>query len=186
MKEKKERQKEKKELSNNKLMEKKERLKEIDKQNDNQRKKIIKKIEIMEKKKMEIDKEKDEHLQKLREIRDSRLRETKNNRILLSKEDDEIRRDILDYENYKFEMSLGKYNKNTKKRANSQHNSISRQREEEKKLKNFMKIMNTLQGDSVIKKTDRQKRMMYNEKIKKEKEEKKKEEEKKLEELGLI
>ena len=186
MKEKKERLKEKKEISNNKLIEKQERLRELDKKNDNQRKKILKKIEAMEMKKKQIDKEKEEYLQSLREIRDNHLKETNNNKILLTKEEDEIRKDILDYENYKFDLALGKDNGVKKKRANSQYKSIESQKEEEQKMKDFMKIMNTLQDDSVFKKNEKQKRKMYNEKVKKEKEEKRKEEEKKLEKLGLI
>ena len=50
----------------------------------------------------------------------------------------------------------------------------------------FKKIMNLLQEDSVKTKTDKERRQMYNEKVKKEREEKKKEEEKKLEKLGII
>jgi len=167
MKEKKERQKEKKEISNNKLMEKQERLKELDLKNDKERKKIIKKLEIMEMKKQQIDKEKEEYLQKIKEIRDAHFQETYNNKKLLSKEEEERRLDILDYENYKFDLALRHDYGNKKRRINSQSKIISSQKEEEQKLKSFMKIMNNLQDDSVSKKNEKEKRMMYNGKARK-------------------
>ena len=55
---KKEKEKEKKEIANNKLMIKKERLKELDIENAQKRKKIVKKIQKMEKRKLEFDKKK--------------------------------------------------------------------------------------------------------------------------------
>ena len=59
MKDKKAKQNEQKKISSNKLLEKKERLKEIDIENDRQRRLIIKKIQKMEKRKIELDKKKD-------------------------------------------------------------------------------------------------------------------------------
>ena len=53
-------------------------------------------------------------------------------------------------------------------------------------MREFKRIINTLQDDSVTNKNDRQKRRMYNEKVRKELEEKKKKEEKRLEEAGLL
>ena len=53
-------------------------------------------------------------------------------------------------------------------------------------MKEFKKIMNSLQDDSIINKNYKQRRQMYNEKVKKDREEQKREEEKKLEKLGII
>ena len=186
MKAKKEKQNEKKQIASDKLQEKQERLKELDIQNENNRKKIIKKIEVMEKKKLLIDKQKENYLQRIKNIRDNYLKETNNNKKMISKEEDLRRDDILYYENYKFDMALGKDNGNKKKRAISQYKTIASQKEDQEKLKDFMKQLSTLQDDSVIKKNDKQKRQMYNEKVRKEREEKRKEEEKRLEKLGLI
>ena len=186
MKAKKEKQNEKKQIASDKLQEKQEKLKELDKQNEKNRKKIIKKIEVMEQKKILIDKQKENHFQKIKDIRNNYLKETNSNKIMISKEEDLRRDDILDYENYKFDLALGKDYGNKKSRANSQYKTIATQKEDQEKLKDFMKVLNTLQDDSVTKKNDKQKRQMYNEKVRKEREEKRKEEEKRLEKLGLI
>ena len=186
MKEKKAKQNEKRLIANDKLQEKQEKLKELDKENEKNRKKIIKKIEVMEKKKIQIDKEKEYNLQRIKDIRNNYLKETNNNKIMLSKEEDLKRDDILYFENYKFDKALGKDFGNKKKRAISHYRAIAHQIEDQEKMKDFMKVLNTLQDDSVTKKNDRQKRQIYNEKVRKEREEKRREEEKKLEKLGLI
>ena len=167
MKEKKEKQKEEKQIASDKLQEKQEKLKELEKKNEKNRKKIIKKIETMEKKKALIDKEKDNYLQKIKNIRDNYLKETNNNKIVISKEEELRRGDILDYENYKFDRALGKDYGNKKRRALSQYRSIANQIEDQEKMKDFMKVLNNLQDDSVTKKNDKQKRQMYNEKVRK-------------------
>ena len=121
----------------------------------------------MEKKKALIDKEKDNYLQKIKNIRDNYLKETNNNKIVISKEEELRRGDILDYENYKFDRALGKDYGNKKRRALSQYRSIANQIEDQEKMKDFMKVLNNLQDDSVTKKNDKQKRQMYNEKVRK-------------------
>ncbi len=186
MKEKKAKEKKKKELANNKLLEKKERLKELDIENEKQRKLIIKKIHKMEKKKLELDKKKDELYQRIKEDMNNHLKEAKDNKNILEKEEDEKREDILDYENYKFNLALEKESTIKTKRANSQYKTLENQKETENRMKEFKKIMNSLQDDSIINKNYKQRRQMYNEKVKKDREEQKREEEKKLEKLGII
>ena len=186
MKGKKAKEKEKKELANNKLMEKKEKLKELDVENDKKRKMIVKKIQKMEKKKLEFDKKKEEFYQKIKEDINTHLKEAKDNKNNLEKEEDEKRGDILDYENYKFSLALEKESSMKTKRANSQYKTIENQKKTEDRMKEFKKIMTSLVDDSVTTKNYKQRRQMYNEKVKKEREEKKREEEKKLEKLGII
>ena len=167
-------------------MEKREKIKELDLENDKQRKLIMKKIKNMEKKKIELDKRKDEFYQRIKEDINTHLEGAKNNKNLLQKEEEEKREDILDYENYKFNLALEKELGIQSKRANSQYKSLEKQREVENRMKEFKKIMNSLQDDSVSTKNEKQRRLLYNEKVKKEREEKKREEEKKLEKLGII
>ncbi len=186
MKEKKLKQNEKKQKENEKMEEKKEKLKEMDRQNEKNKKKILKRIEVMEKKKLIIDKEKGENIQRMRNIRNNFLKETNNNKKMLSKEERLRREDILYFENYKFDKSLGKESGNRKKRDISQYRTIANQKDEEQKMKDFIKVYNSLQDESIFRKNDKQKRAMYNEKVRKEREEKRKEEEKRLEKLGLI
>ena len=185
MKEKKAKEKEKKQIFNKKLLEKKEKLKELELDNDKQRKIIIKKIKNMEKKKTELDKKKDELYQKIKEEANAQLEKANNNKKLLKIEEDERREDILDYENYKFNLALEKESGIKYKRINSQNKTIENQIEIENRMKEFKKIMNSLQEESVTSKNDKQKRLIYNEKVKKDIEEKKKEEEK-LEKLGIF
>ena len=83
-------------------------------------------------------------------------------------------------------MALEKESNIKIKRANSQYKTIENQKQAEDRLKEFKKIMTSLQDDSVITKNYKQRRQMYNEKVKKEREEQKREEEKKLEKLGII
>ena len=75
---------------------------------------------------------------------------------------------------------------NVNKRNQSLSKTLENQKEKENEMKQFKRIMSGLQDESVIKKTERERRQLYNEKVKKEKEEKKREEEKKLEKLGVI
>ena len=186
MKDKKAKQNEQKKISSNKLLEKKERLKEIDIENDRQRRLIIKKIQKMEKRKIELDKKKDELYQKIKGDINYHLQVARNNKNNMAKEEDERREDILFYENYKFNLAIEKDAGNFSKKQNSQNKTIENQKETESRMIEFKKIMNLLQEDSVKTKTDKERRQMYNEKVKKEREEKKKEEEKKLEKLGII
>lgn len=167
-------------------MEKREKIKELDLENDKQRKLIMKKIKNMEKKKIELDKRKDEFYQRIKEDINTHLEGAKNNKNILLKEEEEKREDILDYENYKFNLALEKELGIQSKRANSQYKSLEKQKEVENRMKEFKKIMNSLQDDSVSTKNEKQRRLLYNEKVKKEREEKKREEEKKLEKLGII
>ena len=155
-------------------------------ENEKQRKLIIKKIHKMEKKKLELDKKKDELYQRIKEDMNNHLKEAKDNKNILEKEEDEKREDILDYENYKFNLALEKESTIKTKRANSQYKTLENQKETENRMKEFKKIMNSLQDDSIINKNYKQRRQMYNEKVKKDREEQKREEEKKLEKLGII
>lgn len=175
-----------KQVSQNKLLERQEKLKELDIENDNQRKMILKKIQKMEKKKLDHDKEKDEFYKRIKENLENHFVGIKNNKKLLSKDVDDMRQDILFYENYKFNLALERDKLNVNKRNQTLNKTLENQKEKENEMRRFARIMSGLQDDSVIKKTDRQRRQLYNEKVKKEREEKKREEEKKLEKLGVI
>ena len=116
-------------MSHNKLLEKQEKLRELDIENDNQRKLILKKIQKMEKKKLDHDKEKDEFYKKIKEDLDNHFVEIKNNQKLLSKEVDEIRQDVLFYENYKFNLAIKKDKLNVNKRIQSLSKTLENQKE---------------------------------------------------------
>ena len=186
MKEKRAKLKAKKKAENEKLQLKQERLRLLEEENEKQRKNIIKKLNKMEKKKLELDKRKDEFYQQIKEEQNMKVQGTKVNKNSLSKEADAKRDEILEYERYVFGLVKTKEAGNNNKKILSQNKTIQTQKNEQNRMREFKKIINTLQDDSVTNKNDRQKRRMYNEKVRKDLEEKKKEEEKKLEEAGLL
>ena len=143
-------------------------------------------INKMEKKKIELDKKKDEFYQQIKQGLNMKVQGTKVNKNSLTKEADAKRDEILEYESYVFGLVKSKEAGNNNKKILSQCKTIQTQKDEQNRMREFKRIINTLQDDSVTNKNDRQKRRMYNEKVRKELEEKKKEEEKRLEEAGLL
>jgi hypothetical protein len=186
MKEKRAKLRTKKKLENEKLALKQERLRLLEEQNEKQRKNIMKKLNKMEKKKLELDKKKDEFYQQIKEGMRMKVIGANVNKISLAKEADAKRDEILEYESYVFGLVKSKEVGNATKRAISQTKTIQAQKDDENRMKEFKRVIFTLQDGSVTNKNDRQKRKMYNEKVRKEIEEKKKEEEKRLEEAGLL
>ena len=186
MKEKRAKLREKKKKENDKLAQKQERLRQLDEQNEQQRKNIIKKIKKMEKKKLELDKKKDEFYQQIKQGMDMKMKGTKDNKISLTKEKEAKRDEVLEYEFYMFNRIKEKEANNISKRAQSQSRTIQNQKNDQNKMRQFKRIIYSLQDDSVANKNDKQKRLMYKEKVRKDMEEKKKEEEKKLEQAGLL
>ena len=186
MKEKRAKLREKKKLENDKLAQKQERLRQLDEQNEKQRKDIIKKIKKMEKKKLENDKKKDEYYQQIKQGMSMKVLGTKENKYTLSREEDVKREEVLEYESYILNKIKEKEARTFTKRTQSQSRTIQNQKDNQVKMREFKKIMNSLQDDSVTNKNDKQKRKMYNEKVRKEMEERRKEEEKRLEQAGLI
>ena len=106
---------------------------------------------------------------------------TIDNRNNLEVEEKHKRDEVLEYENIIFNIVKQKQEGNEYQRALSQSRTLQNQKENQFKLKEFKKIMNSLQDESICNKNDKQRRIMYNEKVKKELEEKRKEEEKRLE-----
>ena len=186
MKEKNARIKALKKLETEKLILKQERLRLLDEQNEKNRKNIIKKIKKMEKKKLESDQRKDKYYQQIKEGLNMKMQGTKENKNTLSKEADIKREGVLEYESHIFNAVKEREECNLTKRAKSQSRTIQTQKDNQEKMKEFKKIIYSLQDTSVTNKNDKQKRKMYNEKVRKELEEKRKEEEKELEVAGLI
>ena len=186
MKEKREKLREQKKIEKDKLAQKQERLRLLDEQNEKQRKNILRKIRKMEKKKEELDRRKDEFYQQIKEGMNMKVQGTIENKNNISKEEDLKREEVLEYESYVFNKIKEREAGTFSKRAQSQSRTIQNQKDNQVKMREFKKIMNSLQDNSVTNKNDKQKRKMYNEKVKKDLEEKRKEEEKRLEKLGLI
>lgn len=186
MKEKNAKLNERKKLEKDKLAQKQERLRILDEENEKQRKNILRKIRKMEKKKEELDRKKDEFYQQIKEGLNMKVKGTIENKNNLSKEKDSKREEILEYESYLFNKIKEREAGTVTKRAMSQNRTIQTQKDNQVKMRQFKKIMNSLQDDSITNKNDKQRRKMYNEKVKKDQEEKKREEEKRLEKLGVV
>ena len=146
----------KKKLENEKLQLKQERLRLLEEQNEKQRKNIIKKLNKMEKKKLELDKKKDEFYQQIKQgyqqIKQGlnmKVQGTKVNKNSLAKEADAKRDEILEYESYVFGLVKSKEAGNNNKKILSQCKTIQTQKDEQNRMREFKRIINTLQDDSV-------------------------------------
>ena len=104
MKEKRAKLREHKKVANDKLLQKQERLRLIDEENEKQRKKIIKKIKNMEKKKEELDKQKEADFLLKKEEMTMKILNTIDNRNNLEVEEKHKRDEVLEYENIIFNI----------------------------------------------------------------------------------
>jgi len=180
-----EKREEKSVIMKDKLKEKQEKLKELEKKNNYERKLIIKKLERMQVKKNELDKQKEERLNKIKTIRDGKFEHVRTNKSAIEEKEKKRRGGILYEEGEKFGRALNRETKYDSIKSNSRTRTLGQQKYRDEKMKMFLKEMNNLKNQSIMRKNDRQKRMIYLNKLRKEEEERKKEEEKRLEALGL-
>lgn len=168
-----------------KLIEKKEKLKELEKQYDKERHAIMEKLEKMQSKKKESDKVKEEKYKKIKNIREKYYAKTLVNKSLLAKEQEEKRDNILNEEGIKLERAFDKENKNDSMRLSFRVRTISSQKDSEDEMRIYLRLRNNLQNESMIKRTDEQRRKIYLDKLRKEAEERRIKREEKLEKMGL-
>ena len=122
---------------------------------------------------------------KIKSLRDSKFERMRTNKSAIEEKEKKRRENILYDEEEKFDRILSKENRNESIRSSSRYKTLGEQKYKEEKMKIFLKEMNNLKNQSIMKKNDRQKKMIYIAKLRKEAEERKKEEEKRLEALGL-
>lgn len=180
-----EKREEKSVVMKDKLKEKQEKLKELEKKNNHERKLLIKKLEKMQLKKNELDKQKEEKLNKIKTIRDGKFIHVRTNKSAIEEKYKKRRDNILFEEEERFDRALNRETKNDSIKSNSRTRTLGQQKYRDEKMKLFLKEMNNLKNQSIMRKTDRQKRQMYLNKLRREAEERKREEEKRLEALGL-
>ena len=167
------------------MKEKQEKLKELEKKNNHERKLLIKKLEKMQLKKNELDKQKEEKLNKIKTIRDGKFIHVRTNKSAIEEKYKKRRDNILFEEEERFDRALNRETKNDSIKSNSRTRTLGQQKYRDEKMKLFLKEMNNLKNQSIMRKNDRQKRQMYLNKLRREAEERKREEEKRLEALGL-
>jgi hypothetical protein len=180
-----EKREEKSVVMKDKLKEKQEKLKELEKKNNHERKLLIKKLEKMQLKKNELDKQKEEKLNKIKTIRDGKFIHVRTNKSAIEEKYKKRRDNILFEEEERFDRALNRETKNDSIKSNSRTRTLGQQKYRDEKMKLFLKEMNNLKNQSIMRKNDRQKRQMYLNKLRREAEERKREEEKRLEALGL-
>jgi len=185
MKDKREKQREKSRKLNEKLIEKQERLKAIRKEREKYKKKLENKIEIMTKKKELYDRKRDIELQNIKRQRDELFERNRINRREIEKEEELRREDILFEENNIFGRIQDRDNWGKRDLNNIQNKTLILFQEDIELRKNFLKQLSKLKEESVSKKSDKQKRKIYTDKLKAEAERKKREEEERLEKLQM-
>ena len=166
-----------------KLAEKQEKLRLLEKMHDKERKMIIKKLETMENKKKMWDKVKEENLLRIKSLRNNKFEKAKMNKSMIELKEQERRENILYDEEEKFNRVKSKENRCNSMKHYSRYQTIGYQKEKDRKMKDFLKQMDILQSQSIIKKNPKQRRQIYINKLRKEAEERRKEEEKRLEKL---
>ena len=168
-----------------KLVEKTELLKRIEKKRDKTRKEIMDKLENMEKKKLMHDKEKSEILKKIKKEREEQFERAKENKSILENNEKRFMENILYDEKVRFDYALGKENRCKSMQNISRIKIVKRDKKLNEKMKDYLKQRNVLQNESILKKSQKQRRQIYNNILMMEREKKRKEQEKKLEEMGL-
>jgi len=185
MKDKRKKQKEKAKLICEKLIQKKEHLQDIKKDQEKKRKKLENKIAKMTQKQELLEKKKELGFDRMRKTRNEIFKKIQNNKKQLEREEVLRRKDILFEENNK----LGRiYNAETYGKSeicNIQTKTLIVSKEDYELRKDFLKKMNKLKSESVSNKSQKEKRKMYLEKLRIEAEKRRKEEEERLDKLQL-
>ena len=166
----------KKKEAQTKLQEKAEKLEELDKQNEERRKQLFKRMQKMDKKREEIIKSKGERILEDKMRREEKVKNVQNKLTEMDKEDFEAGREILLYQIDMMNRSL-MTQKNSKKRMNTNENTISNQIAIQKNLTSFNKKLNALKSQSVTKKTKEEKLKIFKELKRQEAERRRKEKE---------
>ena len=171
----------KKKEQNNKLQEKADKLEEIEKQNEEKRKNLFRKMQKMDKKREEYIKMKEERILEDKMRRDEKTQNLKKKLNEMDKEESERRQDVLDYQAELLFRSMNMNKTNINKRRNrSEQNSITNQMALQNHVTAFNKKLNYLKSQSVSKKPIEEKIKLYKEIKRKEAERMKRETEEAL------
>jgi len=185
MKDKKDKQREKSRKLNEILIQKQERIQEIKKEKEKKKKKLENKIEKMSQKKDIFDKKRELESKILKNKRDEIFKRIQTNKKELEKEEELRVEDILFEEYNKLGRIINNDNFNKTGFNFIQSKTIECFQEDYELRKDFLKQLSKLKEESILKKSDKQKRKMYTDKLRAEAERKRKEEEERLEKLGM-
>ena len=170
----------KKSQNQHKLMEKSERLEEIDKKEKLKTKEIIKKLDTIERKKNEILKLKAEDLLKFKKKRDEYNNICKAKKQHMLKELSDIRLDILDYQSCLLQRDKEKVKLANLRRNQSTERTLNDQMNLKKNIGPFFKKLEIIKSESVMRKSVEDRKKIYLQNKKEEAEKRKREEEERL------
>ena len=132
------------------MIEKAERLVELEKQNEKKRNDILNKIKTMDSKKEIFEKNKYEKILENKKLREQRFASCLKNRKEMLVEENERRKDILFYQSIMLGRSLSRDNIFRKKRLNASEKTVNEQMTLEKNLTLFNKKMDDASHDRGI------------------------------------
>ena len=165
----------------NKQTEKLEKFEELEKENNERQKKIIKKLKTMEKNREKYEQERNELLQQEKKLREEKIEKNCRNREALETEDNEWRKNVIEYQTEMFNRNLNKDKdkENEEEPKKKSETRIDKEMEIERNLSAFNRRMNELKQDAILTKNEEERMKMYK-KLKREEYEKKKKEEEEL------
>jgi hypothetical protein len=167
----------KKKEQSNKLLEKAEKLEELDRKNEERRKELFRKMQRMDKKREEYMKLKGEKIMEEKMKRDAKTQDVHHRLNEMEKEEFERRRDVLAYQTELMNRSMKNTQMFNLKKMSIGENSISNQIAIQKNLTAFNRKLNILKSQSVTKKTPEEKMKIFRELKRQEAERRKKEKE---------
>ena len=170
----------KKKIRGNKLKEKEEKLEELDRQNEERRKEIVRKMQSMEKKRDNFMKLKAEKILEDKIKRDAKRRKVYLRLNELEQEEFEKRKEVLAYQTEVMNRSMKMSHLNNLKRICQGEATINNQIAIQNNLTAFNRKLNILKSESVTKKTPEEKLKIYKELKRQEAERRKKEKEDEL------
>ncbi len=171
--------------SQNKLIEKAEKIEEIEKKEKLKTKELIRKLSNMEKRKEEILKHKNDDLIIFNKKRKSYINTCKIKKENIQKEFSNIRLDILDYQTSLLERHMEKEKVINLKKTLSAERTLNDQINLKKNMKPFLRKLETIKSENIMKKSVDNRKKMFWKKKKEDAERKKREEEDNLIELNL-
>ena len=167
----------KKKEKSNKLQVFKEKLEELDRNNEERRKQLMRKMQKMDRKREEYMKSKEEKILEEKLKRDAKTKSVHKRLNAMELEEFERRKDVLAYQTELMNRSMKMTQLNRLKKV---ENSISNQIAIQNNLTAFNRKLNILKSQSVTKKTPEEKMKIYKELKRQEAERKKREKEDEL------
>ena len=170
---------------NDKFAEKAEQIEEIERKQNLKTEELIKKLANIESRKKEILKHKNDYFVTFKQKRNEYNESCYNKRLLMDKEMDAGRADILGFQTEVIKKSLNQTHLNNLKKAHSTEKTLYNQINFKKNLKTFYQKLENIKSQCVLRKPVEERRKIYINIKRAEREKKKKDEEERLLDMNL-